>query len=145
MRAPQNRRVFVVGYEIASALGSTFAATWDKAVKGETGFRKITRCRTGSRSNVVGEIPDWNPRELDFIDRKDAANWTAGYVFLTMVLCKRALENAGITSLRSIGDCRAPGTIAHAVYSGHECARNIDGGDSTELFARERPSLSLSV
>ena len=55
------------------------------------------------------------------------------------------LENAGITSLRSIGDCRAPGTIAHAVYSGHECARNIDGGDSTELFARERPSLSLSV
>lgn len=96
MKAPLNRRVFVVGYEAASALGSTFAATWDRAAAGETGFRKVTRCETGSRSNVVGEIPDWNPRELDFIDRKDTANWNADYVFLTMVLCKRALENAGL-------------------------------------------------
>ena len=96
MKAPLNRRVFVVGYEAASALGGTFAATWERAAAGATGFRKVTRCETGSRSNVVGEIPDWNPRELDFIDRKDAANWNADYVFLTMVLCKRALENAGL-------------------------------------------------
>jgi dimethylamine/trimethylamine dehydrogenase len=52
------------------------------------------------------------------------------------------LANAGISSLRSIGDCRAPGTIAHAVYSGHECARNIDAGDSIQPLAWERPSLS---
>lgn len=96
MKAPQNRRVFVVGYEAASALGGTLAETWDRAVAGETGFTKVTRCETGSRSNVVGEIPDWNPRELEFIDRKDAANWNADYVFLTMVLCKRALENADL-------------------------------------------------
>ena len=52
------------------------------------------------------------------------------------------IANAGISSLRSIGDCRAPGAIAHAVYSGHECARRIDAGDSDELFAWERPGLS---
>ena len=52
------------------------------------------------------------------------------------------LESAGITSLRSIGDCRAPGAIAHAVYSGHECARTIDAGDSVQPFVWERPSLS---
>ena len=52
------------------------------------------------------------------------------------------LADAGISSLRSIGDCRAPGTIAHAVYSGHECARTIDAGDTIETFAWERPSLS---
>ncbi|MFQ5547694.1 MAG: hypothetical protein ACE5FV_05350, partial [Woeseia sp.] len=51
------------------------------------------------------------------------------------------LTNAGISSLRSIGDCRAPGAIAHAVYSGHECARNIDAGDSIRPFAWERPRL----
>jgi len=96
MKAPQNRRVFVVGYEAASALGGTFAETWERAAAGETGFRTVTRCATASRSNVVGEIPDWHPRALDFIDRKDAANWNADYVFLTMVLCKRALENAGL-------------------------------------------------
>jgi dimethylamine/trimethylamine dehydrogenase len=48
------------------------------------------------------------------------------------------MADAGITSLRNIGDCRAPGTIAHAVYSGHEYARTIDAGDSIHDFARER-------
>jgi dimethylamine/trimethylamine dehydrogenase len=51
------------------------------------------------------------------------------------------MADAGIISLRSIGDCRAPATIAHAVYSGHECARNIDAGDTIETFAWERPRL----
>ena len=51
-------------------------------------------------------------------------------------------RNAGITSVQSIGDCRAPGTIAHAVYSGHECARNIDAGESVQPFSLERPRLS---
>jgi dimethylamine/trimethylamine dehydrogenase len=53
------------------------------------------------------------------------------------------LANAGISSLRSIGDCHAPGAIAHAVYSGHECARTIDAGDAVESLAWERPRLSL--
>ncbi|MCH8159631.1 MAG: FAD-dependent oxidoreductase [Proteobacteria bacterium] len=51
------------------------------------------------------------------------------------------LADAGISSLRSIGDCRAPGTIAHAVYSGHECARTIDAGDDMPPIKWERPSL----
>ncbi len=51
------------------------------------------------------------------------------------------LASAGISSLRSIGDCRAPGTIAHAVYSGHEVARNIDAGDVIQPVKWERPRL----
>ena len=34
--------------------------------------------------------------------------------------------DAGIKSVRDIGDCRAPGAIVHAVHSGHECARTIE-------------------
>ncbi|MCH8073898.1 MAG: hypothetical protein IIA09_18350 [Proteobacteria bacterium] len=55
------------------------------------------------------------------------------------------IAGAGISSLRSIGDCRAPGTIAHAVYSGHECARTIDAGDSAPPFQWERPALSSGL
>jgi len=51
------------------------------------------------------------------------------------------MVNAGISSVLSIGDCRAPATIAHAVYSGHECARTIDTGDSTQAFKIERAML----
>ncbi len=51
------------------------------------------------------------------------------------------LTRAGIASVRSIGDCRAPGAIVHAVYSGHECARTIDSAGAPEPIAWERPQL----
>ena len=53
----------------------------------------------------------------------------------------RRIADAGIASLRSIGDCQAPATIAHAVYSGHECARTIDTGDSVQPVLWERPRI----
>jgi len=51
------------------------------------------------------------------------------------------LADAGIRSVRSIGDCRAPGAIVHAVYSGHECARTIESGDGAPGMAWERARL----
>ncbi len=55
------------------------------------------------------------------------------------------IADSGLISVRSIGDCRAPGTIAHAVYSGHECARNIDAGDSIPPMAWERATILSEV
>ena len=102
MKPPQNRRVFVVGYGAATPLGATFAETWRHAVRGEAGFRKVTRCKVESACDVVGEIPDWFPLELDFTDAKEVYNWNAAFVILTMAVCKEALENAGVTMEASI-------------------------------------------
>jgi len=96
MKAPLNRKVYVIGYDVATALGNSFETTWQRAVRGEAGFRRVTRCQTTSRSNVVGEIPDWDPLAFSFIDKKEARNWNADFVFLTMVLCERALAHAGL-------------------------------------------------
>ena len=96
MRAPKNRKVLVVGYDAATALGNTFAATWQGAVAGLAGFRRLTRCATTSRSNVVGEIPDWDPDLLPYVNRKESSLWNAAYVFLTMEVCRRALLHAGL-------------------------------------------------
>jgi len=96
MKAPKNRRVFVVGYGAATPLGKTFAGTWERAVKGEAGFSRLTRCQADSRFNIVGEIPDWDPLTLDFMDRKEAHNWNANYIFLTMAVCKEALIHASL-------------------------------------------------
>ncbi len=52
-----------------------------------------------------------------------------------------ALADAGISGVRAIGDCRVPGAIVHAVYSGHECARTIDASDPNGSIAWERPQL----
>jgi len=94
MRAPQNRRVFVIGYGAATPLGRTFPETWERAVRGEAGFRKVTRCQVESPCNVVGEIPDWDPLSLEFVDAKELYNWDAAFVILTMAVCREALAHA---------------------------------------------------
>jgi 3-oxoacyl-[acyl-carrier-protein] synthase II len=94
MKAPQNRRVFIIGYDAVTPLGNTFKRTFENALVGETGFCRVTRCKTTSRSNIVGEIPDWRPDDFDFANPRDINNWNADYVFLTLTLVKRALDHA---------------------------------------------------
>ena len=86
----------MTGYAAATALGNNFAKSWQAAVRGEAGFRRVTRCATSSRSNVVGEIPDWDPSQLPYISAKDASIWNADYIFLTMEMCRQALQDAGL-------------------------------------------------
>lgn len=93
----------MVGYDAATCLGNDFAATWQGAAAGMAGFRRLTRCATESRANVVGEIPDWDPAELAYVDRKEASLWNAAYVFLTMEVCRRALVHAGLEVTPEIG------------------------------------------
>jgi 3-oxoacyl-[acyl-carrier-protein] synthase II len=103
MKAPQNRRVFVIGYGAATPLGLTFRETWDKAVLGKAGFRKVTRCQVDSPCNVVGEIPDWDPRTLAFANAREIYNWNADFVLLTMAVIKEALENSGLQMDKETG------------------------------------------
>ncbi len=52
------------------------------------------------------------------------------------------LSEAGIKTLKCIGDCLAPSTIAAAVYSGHLAARELESDRNEEVpFLRERVEL----
>ncbi len=46
-------------------------------------------------------------------------------------------------TLENIGDCKAPGTVAAAVYDGHLSARNLESTHDyyEPLFRREMPGL----
>lgn len=96
MKAPRNRRVFVAGYSAATPLGKTFETTWRAAVEGRAGFRRLTRFQMEASSSIVGEIPDWDPAALDFAPPREAYNWNAAFVFLTMAVCRDALRDAGL-------------------------------------------------
>jgi dimethylamine/trimethylamine dehydrogenase len=64
--------------------------------------------------------------------------------WLYRALMDRSHEFAdhGVIAVRRVGDCLAPGTIAAAVFSGHEFARNLDDPSNAEVpFRRERVSL----
>jgi dimethylamine/trimethylamine dehydrogenase len=47
-------------------------------------------------------------------------------------------SQAGIKSVERIGDASAPGALVHAVYSGHEFARQLDRSPD-ELYLRDIP------
>jgi dimethylamine/trimethylamine dehydrogenase len=44
--------------------------------------------------------------------------------------------------VRRIGDCRQPALIAHAVFSGHEAAREVDQQDDSTAVPRDRSVIS---
>ena len=51
---------------------------------------------------------------------------------------------AGIKSVTRIGDCLAPGFIAHAVYHGHRYARELEALPQGEVpFKRHLPMVTV--
>jgi dimethylamine/trimethylamine dehydrogenase len=54
------------------------------------------------------------------------------------------VKAAGIKSVTRIGDCLAPGFIAHAVYHGHSYARELDAPPAGEVpFKRHLPMVTV--
>lgn len=58
----------------------------------------------------------------------------------SLLLRQSQWADAGIETVTSIGDCLAPGLIAHAVYSGHRHAQELDGPPPEDVpFRRNLP------
>ena len=57
-------------------------------------------------------------------------------LWLALERRRHELEQCGLLSLQRIGDCRAPGLVAAAIYAGHRAAREL-GGEAAQA-RRER-------
>ena len=57
-------------------------------------------------------------------------------LWLALEARRSELEQQGLLSLQRVGDCRAPGIIAAAVYAGHKAAREL--GCQQSEFKRDR-------
>ena len=93
MRAPRNRRVFVIGRAARTALGASAEATWARAVANQSGLRPLSRCDVGTPM-IVGEIPGRETGRYAFDTPKERHSWNAAYVLETMAICQDALANA---------------------------------------------------
>ena len=59
-------------------------------------------------------------------------------LYLQLINNTSSWQDNGIKSVKAIGDCNIPATIAMAVYAGHEYARTIDQTDEqAQAFRRE--------
>jgi dimethylamine/trimethylamine dehydrogenase len=65
-------------------------------------------------------------------------------LYLSLNAAPEKLRDAGIKSVTRIGDCLAPGFIAHAVYHGHRYARELDAPPAGEVpFKRHLPMVTV--
>jgi dimethylamine/trimethylamine dehydrogenase len=65
-------------------------------------------------------------------------------LYLDLSSAPDKLREAGIKSVARIGDCLAPGFIAHAVYHGHRYARELDAPPMGEVpFKRHLPLVTV--
>ena len=65
-------------------------------------------------------------------------------LYLTLTDKAEEAKAAGIKSVTRIGDCLAPGLIAHAVYHGHRYARELDAPAMGEVpFKRHLPAVTV--
>jgi 3-oxoacyl-[acyl-carrier-protein] synthase II len=96
MRAPKNRRVFVIGRAARTPLGATAEATWEHAVANHSGLRLLSRCDVGTPM-VVGEIPGRDQARYAFDTPKERHSWNAAYVLETIAVCHDALAHARLT------------------------------------------------
>lgn len=137
----------MVGYGTATPLGRTFSLTWDRAVRGEAGFCKITRCKVKSLCDIVGEIPDWNPRAFDFLDEKEVYNWDASFVILTMAIVKEAIENSGLKIDKYTGPKTACliGSAINGTDAFRIAMKNLQDGGPLKISPYLLPNLCANI
>ena len=66
-------------------------------------------------------------------------------VYNDLKLREAEWRDAGIKSVKLIGDANAPGPIAWATYAGHRYARELDGNDIGDALPFRREITQLEV
>ncbi len=98
MKAPENKRVVVVEYEVSTCLGHGLKQTWQRAQRDESGISWLTRFDAGSYpAKAVGEIPDFDPLAYEFLTEREVHFWNARFIPLTMALCADVARKAALT------------------------------------------------
>lgn len=127
MKAPLNRRVVVVGYEVSTSLGHGLAKTWERAIQGESGIDWLTRFDAGSYlAKAVGEIPDFDPLAYEFLTERDVYFWNARYIPMTMALCHDVARKVGLR-IDDSNAHRVGALIGSAINGNDSYESNIDG------------------
>ncbi|MBE1285519.1 MAG: NAD(P)-binding protein [Rhodobacteraceae bacterium] len=94
-------------------------------------------------SNCVYTDRTWNI-EADAVVMVASRQENAG-VFLDLKAREADWADAGIKSVKLIGDANAPGPIAWATYAGHRYARELDGVDIGDALPFRREITELAV
>ena len=89
------------------------------------------------RARIANVYSDRHHRELEFDTLVTVTSRAPDDDLLQALVARQQ----SFQTLRAIGDCHAPGTVAAAVYDGHSAARRLQSKDDeyAPLFTRDLP------
>ena len=148
MKKPENKRVVVVGFEIATALGYGLKKTWKRAINSESGFDYISRIDVGDYPvKVVGEIPDLDFTQYDFFRPRDHHNWFSKFIPLAMILSHDALKHSRV-KITEENSYRAGIILGSALagFDGYEqTLKKLNGGTYNSVSPFLLPNLCSNL
>lgn len=137
------------GLEVSYATPAGHASAWT-IMTNEQPFVHQSLSRRGIERHTLALLDDFQVGEAvlsDLFSGTQSRVEAAAVVVVGARLPKDSLyhavlgreaewQDAGVKAVTRIGDALAPGAIVHAVYSGHEFARQLDG-DEQVLYLRD--------
>lgn len=91
------RRVVVTGLGLVTPLGTGVERNWERACKGESGIRRISRFDpSGFPCQIAGEVVDFDP--TDYIDKKEVKKMDF-FIHYALAAAGMAMEDANLKVL----------------------------------------------
>ncbi len=92
------QRIYVVGWDCVSPLGTEMAAQWRSAAAGTSGIGPLSRFALSDDFpvRIAGEVPAFDPSPYPFLAPRPMAQWTSPIFKHALLVVHRALAHAGL-------------------------------------------------
>lgn len=110
------KRIFIIGYDAVSPLGTELETQWQKAAAGESGIGHLTRfpLTPDFPVRVAGEVPDFDATPYRFLQPREMAHWSSPIFKHALLVVHRALQRSGMVMDEAIAP-RVAVTFSSAV------------------------------
>jgi len=120
------KKAVVVGYDAVSALGTDLKTQWNRALKGESGVKALTRfpVKENFPVHIAGQVDDIDTSPYSFLSPRALALWPSPIFKYAMLVAHRALQASRIEITPSLGP-RIAVTFSSAI-GGQDSLLNAD-------------------
>jgi len=93
-----SKRPVILGYDAVSPLGVDMEDQWERAAKGESGIKKLTRFPLSDAFpvRIAGQVEEIDVRAYPFLASRDMALWTSPIFRHALLVVHRALKKSGL-------------------------------------------------
>ena len=93
-----DNRTVILGYDLVSPLGTDMETQWERAIRGESGIKSLTRfpLTDDFPVRIAGQVGEWDASPYPFLSSRNLAQWTSPIFKHAMLVVHRALLKSAV-------------------------------------------------